>query len=186
MTGSIFDPTFIHRLEHAMFLKYLSRMMAVPVMPDNEIFEYLPTQAIADYLSTENNPPLDGIIFPSVQITDDALNVVLFHKASDVEELKMVEGTKVSADLGQLYEDGWEQEYTVYEKYPPIVKEQKKQRILPFVADWESPKIQHGYRTPTLKIDLDTICVHIVEFVKFGTSEHKVTRHKWEMSENKF
>jgi len=46
--GSVFDPELGSRLEHAMFLCKLSERITKPVMPDDEAFEYLVTQAIAD------------------------------------------------------------------------------------------------------------------------------------------
>ncbi|MCB2401972.1 RES family NAD+ phosphorylase [Rhizobium ruizarguesonis] len=49
-----------------------------PVMPDDQEFDYLPTQAVADFLATETVTPLDGIIFPSVQVAGGKQNVVLF------------------------------------------------------------------------------------------------------------
>lgn len=33
-----------------------------PVVPDDQAFDYLETQAIADFLATENEPGLNGII----------------------------------------------------------------------------------------------------------------------------
>ncbi len=77
-TGSIFDTTFADRLERAMFLRRLSSRMTRPVMPDDEVFDYLPTQAVADFLATESTIKIDGIIFPSVQAEGVALNVVLY------------------------------------------------------------------------------------------------------------
>jgi len=56
--GSIFDPSYKHRLERAEFLKWLSRRITMPVMPDDEPFEYLATQAVADFLSSSTNPLL--------------------------------------------------------------------------------------------------------------------------------
>lgn len=56
-------------------------------MPDDELFEYLATQAVAGFLATEASVPIDGIIFPSVQAAGDALNVVRFHKAAHIEAL---------------------------------------------------------------------------------------------------
>ncbi|MGO8405374.1 RES family NAD+ phosphorylase [Rhizobium ruizarguesonis] len=47
-------------------------------MPDDQEFDYLPTQAVADFLATETVTPLDGIIFPSVQVAGGKQNVVLF------------------------------------------------------------------------------------------------------------
>jgi len=81
--GSIFDPTLKQRLERAAFLRTLCGRMARPVMPDDEAFEYLPTQAVADFLGTMNEPRLDGIVFPSAQ-TSEGRNVVLFHHAARV------------------------------------------------------------------------------------------------------
>lgn len=86
-TGSIFDPTYIDKIERSIFLRTLSSKMIMPVMPNNETLEYLPTQAIADFLSSENRPQLDGIVFKSVQAGGNALNAVLFHKASAVRQL---------------------------------------------------------------------------------------------------
>ena len=58
-------------------------------MPDDEAFEYLVTQAIADFLANESTMKVDGIIFPSVQGAGKALNVALFHKASKIEEIDL-------------------------------------------------------------------------------------------------
>src|SRR6202012_4609600 len=66
-------------------------------MPDDEPFEYLATQAIADFLATEASAPIDGIIFPSAQAAEGAFNVVLFHKAARVEPMNVRDGTEISA-----------------------------------------------------------------------------------------
>ncbi len=153
--GSIFDPTFIERLEQMMFLLNLSSRITIPVMPDHETFESLATQAIADFLSTENDPPLDGIIFPSVQAADEALNFVLFHKAARVDAVDLPKGTEVRVSSGQMYEDDWPQPYL-------------------------------DPRPSTLKIDLNSVRVHIVDSVKFSSSEYPVVRHRWEKAELEF
>jgi hypothetical protein len=68
------------------FLRSLSDRMARPVIPDDQDFEYLPTQAATDFLASNTTVPLDGIVFPSVQVDGKGRNVILFHKASRVEE----------------------------------------------------------------------------------------------------
>jgi hypothetical protein len=103
--GSIFDPALAGRLERAMFLRSLSQRMTQPVMPDDEAFDYLPTQVIADFLATENEPAIDGIVFPSVQAAGNALNISLFHKAARVEELTIPAGTEIQASTGHMGED---------------------------------------------------------------------------------
>jgi hypothetical protein len=74
--GSIFDRDYVRRKRRAAFLRWLSRRITQPVMPDDEPFDYLPTQAIADSLAAEATPPLDGILYPSVQGKEGKLNVV--------------------------------------------------------------------------------------------------------------
>ncbi|MBI5102361.1 MAG: RES domain-containing protein [Nitrospirae bacterium] len=185
--GSIFDPTFINRLERTMFLRNLSRRITVPVMPDDETFEYLATQAIADFLATENVPPLDGIIFPSVQTAGESLNVVLFHKSARVQDIDLPEGTTISSSLGHISEDGWDGDYSVFEEVQAKKEDQDKKKaagfghLIDFASVWSHPDLD--LRPPTLKIDLESVHVHIVEAVKFKTTEHRVRRHRFETRE---
>ena len=84
--GSLFDPNFGVRLTRAAFLRYLVREISRPVMPQDEAFEYLPTQAVAEYLANKVNPYLDGIIFRSSQTGEEDRNLVLFNHACRVEQ----------------------------------------------------------------------------------------------------
>lgn len=81
--GSIFDSSLIERLHRADFLRSLGQRMTRSVMPDDEGLDYLPTQAVSDFLATTNDPLLDGIIFKSAQV-ENGYNVVLFHEAARV------------------------------------------------------------------------------------------------------
>ena len=92
--GSVFDPTLLQRLERVSFLKSLGRKMTRPVMPDDQEFDYLATQAVADFLATENDPPLDGIRFNSTQ-SEEGDNIVLFHKASRVKNMDLPAGVEL-------------------------------------------------------------------------------------------
>lgn len=188
--GSIFDPGLNDRLERTMFLRNLSQRITVPVMPDDELFEYLPTQAIADFLATETTTSVDGIIFPSVQVAGEALNIALFHKAARVEDIVLPNGTEVTARLGQMEEEGWEQDYTVIERVPPAAETPPtppkglEHIAMDFEAPCEAP--DPDGRPVTLKIDLDSLTVHIVEAVKIKTVDYKVKRHRWEKREPDF
>ncbi|MES3030635.1 MAG: RES family NAD+ phosphorylase [Pseudomonadota bacterium] len=64
--GSIFDPTLAAQQKRALFLQTLSTKITRPVMPDAEDFEYLVTQAMADYLADHPDLELDGILLPKV------------------------------------------------------------------------------------------------------------------------
>lgn len=65
--GSPFDPEYGTRLSRAAFLRHLVGEISRPVMPRDEEFEYLPTQAVAQYLAECASPRLDGVIFRSSQ-----------------------------------------------------------------------------------------------------------------------
>jgi len=180
--GSIFDSTYIERLERTMFLRNLRHRITIPVMPDDESLEYLATQAIADFLASENTPPLDGIIFPSVQTAGEALNVVLFHKASRVEEIELPKGTEITTHISHMTEEGWEDDYTVYEEVPKETEEPSNKERYVFQHILETQTIDE--RPSTLKIDLDSVRVHIVESVKFKTNDYLVRRYRWEKHEH--
>jgi hypothetical protein len=187
VTGSIFDPRLAGLMGRAVFLRSLSRRITKPVMPDDEPFEYLATQAVADFLSTESSMQIDGIIFPSVQASGDVLNVVLLHKASRVETLEIPKGTEIRAQTGQWGEDGWEEDYAVIERVPPADemanKELDKGEWSDFAviakttplgpADFDSREI-------SLRIVPNSINVHRIKRVVFETDEFKVRRHRWE------
>jgi len=178
--GSIFDETYAGRLEKAAFLQNLSGRITVPVMPGSEDFDYLPTQAIADYLASDNKLNLDGILFPSVQAKGKSINVVLFYKASRVEKLDLPKGGKIEAETGMYGEDGWEQFYRITELIPTNT-ETKKKEDYPYDDLWDVYRTSHDpdARKNTLKLDLETIEVHEVESVRFKTIAHKVYKSRY-------
>jgi hypothetical protein len=178
--GSIFDPTMMGRLERAMFLRTLSELITRPVMPDDEAFDYLPTQAIADFLAARLEPLIDGIVFPSVQAAGNSLNVVLFHKAARVESIALPEGTEVKTWSWPADEDGNEHDYNVFVETPdgqPVV-------IRPAPDEWDStwlPELSddgrpYDYRRASLRVDADSVVVHHVSRVKVVSKTFKVNR----------
>jgi len=189
--GSVFDTGWAARLERATFLRSLSQRITRPVMPDDEAFEYLPTQAIADFLATENEPVLDGIVFPSVQAEGDGLNVVLFHKAARVEAMEIPEGTEIEARTGHWSEDGWEADYSVSERVPPKKppKEKDDKDQWPVLAEFAGSAWRANdadLRDATLRIDPESVKVHVVRRVQFQYDAHDVRRHRWDKNDTKF
>ena len=188
--GSVFDPNLGSRMGRAMFLRSLSERITQPVMPDDEDFDYLATQAIADFLATDSNPQIDGIIFPSVQSTGFALNYVLFQKAARVELIDIPKGTEIEASTGQTYEDGWETEYSVFESVPPqspqsIGENDPMMGFGPmFSAPW--PQFDPDPRPATLRIDLGSIKIHRVQGVEFSAIEFDVRRVRFKKTEPDF
>ncbi|WP_250460311.1 RES domain-containing protein [Microbulbifer litoralis] len=73
---SMFDDDYLDRLVHMQLLRQLHWLIAQPVL-DGDEFEYLPTQAMSEYLARRTSPRVDGIIFKSVQ-REGGQNIVLF------------------------------------------------------------------------------------------------------------
>ncbi|RZL37917.1 MAG: RES domain-containing protein, partial [Pedobacter sp.] len=94
--GSIFNEAYSKLVSRNVFLKGFGAMLSRPIMPDEQDFEYLPTQAIADFLASDSELNLDGIIFSSAQ-SNLGLNAVLFHKASKIKVIKRTKDTTVYA-----------------------------------------------------------------------------------------
>jgi hypothetical protein len=136
--GSLFDEAHRRWLKRAHFLRGLSWRLSKPVLPNDQPTEYLPTQAIADFLATAECPPLplDGIVYPSVQAgytgpfersnrimfggyRKENFNVVLFHKAATVLGLDenaviSVSDNSAFSHLPEHLEDGPDVEYIVW------------------------------------------------------------------------
>jgi len=183
-TGSVFDTGYAYRLGRMMFLRELSKRIVRPVMPDDQEFEYLPTQAIADFLATEGKVSLDGIVYPSVQVAGNGVNVVLFHKAAKCQKLEFPAGTELTAQT-EKYEDdveGLNTDYSVWETIPQDVKTSDEDTCsdplgpVPYLGEAEF--LEHDEREETLSIDPNSMILHHVEAVQIDTTEFMVTRSR--------
>ncbi|WP_291996020.1 RES family NAD+ phosphorylase [Candidatus Accumulibacter sp. ACC012] len=188
--GSIFDPAFKGRLEKVAFLQSLAQRITRPIMPDDEAFDYLATQAIADFLATANDPLLDGIIFPSAQ-AKDGRNVVLFQKAARVEMMRFPESTEIEVRSGWETDEGWETEYSVTECVPPSPEILSKQEdegphvsLFPDVADLTEAS-EGDTRVSALRIDPKSVAVHQVNWVEYRSTPYKVDRNRYKKHELK-
>ena len=163
--------------------------MTMPVMPDDEPFDFLATQAVADFLATNTNPSLDGILYPSVQGGEGKLNLVLFHKAARVQPLDIPQGTVIDAQLYEHDEDGVRIYPWVWEEVPsneasgepaPIQLDPEP-FMIPEALDALDPEdFYNEQREPVLKLDISSLQVHVVEAVEFKTKAHTVNRHRGE------
>lgn len=170
-SGSLFDPAYTQEVERVGFLRTLTKLLILPVMPNEQEREYLMTQAVADYLASLKQPSLDGIIFPSVQ---DGVgeNVVLFHKASLVEKLQYPQGTRVTAglmDFDPETEDSYPS-YSIHISQPEKPVKQKRERVFATFEDW----LYKTERQSALQLVIDSIVVHTVKAVSVETSPDRV------------
>ena len=176
---SLFDPQAIADLGRARFLRTLQQKMTMPAMKEDDVAEYLPTQAVADYLSSSRVHALDGIIFPSVQVSTDAMNVVLFNKASRVEPVIYPDGASVTADLWESSEDGPVRSLRVCVETGPKSKWPLHNEYV-----YEPVPEPSDLRSPTLKVEVEKLEVRTVKGLRFDTATDSVWRSEWKRPEN--
>ena len=189
--GSVFDSGFIKRLEKAKFLRTVSHRISAAVLPDDEPFEYLVTQAIADYLASLDDPELDGVIYPSVQNGGQQKNVVLFHKSARVERLDIPPDSVISVDLEVMDEDGPYPDYSVTEEVPPSPQaEVESEDDLQFTGYPRPYRRNSGdlddLRQLTLKLDTKSIAVEHIEGITYRTHSFIVRRSRLRKTSPKF
>jgi hypothetical protein len=175
--GSIFDPAFTPYLERLAFLSQLQEHMTRAVMPNDELLDYLPTQAVADFLAVHPKLNVDGIIYPSVQTKTKDYNCVLFHKFSRVERIALKPGTQLKSGTLRYEEDEWYSNYEITEFIPP------DRELTDFEKEIErfaaiNPIIDADERTSALAVDIGAIYVHSVESVQVKTRSHQTSRRQ--------
>ncbi|WP_447731653.1 RES family NAD+ phosphorylase [Rhodanobacter soli] len=159
---SKFDRLTAERYERSAFLGKLRSRLVMPVMPGEEEDGYLITQAVADYLSTDEALKLDGIMFPSVQHEErEAVgnNVILFRKAALVSGADRGAGNWSSFNLWE-YDDIYEGTY----KLEPTLATQEVE----LDARYNNKGI--GHTASSLELDRDDVTIRLIKGVSFTTT----------------
>ncbi len=85
--GSIFHPNYANRAARLKFLQGFHHLISRPVQPRDEQLEYIPTQAVAEYVS--NVLGFDGILYASAQT--GTLSAELEEPSHDVHDRGLTE-----------------------------------------------------------------------------------------------
>ena len=170
------------------FFRHLVSEISRPVMPQDEALEYLPTQAVAEFLAHKVDPRLDGIIFHSSQTGGDGRNVVLFNHARGVEPHSLPEGTSVEVRLpprGLDDLDDWYGGIVVWETVPSNLPEAESAnpkgegRRGPIrILMEDGPDEVEEEEAPTLRLDIKSLRVLAMEAVAYTTKELSLSRHR--------
>lgn len=94
---SMFDDDYLEKRIHRHLLRQLHWLIAQPVLNGDD-FEYLPTQAMAEYLARLTTPRIDGVIFESVQ-RSGGRNIVLFPHVLNKENHSAVDLTNYTSAI---------------------------------------------------------------------------------------
>lgn len=195
--GSHFDPDYSVREGRAAFLRRLVREISRPVMPQDEAFEYLATQAVAEYLANKLEPRLDGIVFHSSQTGGSGRNLVFFNHACGIAPYGPPEGTDVTFFIRRADEDDEEDEdgeITVFETVPsdppekvsPATARESFADIvdLSLIAPpWDEDESEEDdepptYGEPTLRLDLGSVVVLDIKGIQYDCNRLDVSRHR--------
>lgn len=94
---SYFSENFTASTDHAHFIRRLRQLLSKPVLPGDEAIKHLPTQATSEFLA--NTSEIDGLAFPSTQLSGIGRNVVLFHKTALAQPLEYDLQVRIWHDL---------------------------------------------------------------------------------------
>lgn len=153
----------------------------MPVVPDDEALKYIPTQVIAEYLASLDDPTLDGMIYPSVQAAKEMKNVVLFHKAAVVAKVKRPEGVKFIVRDYENYQEGPEIEYSVREEFDSeapsvLLAEPTMDELIAEVMAEKHSIVDR--RVPALELSTENVWVHHIKNVAITSDRHHVSRRE--------
>lgn len=161
-TASMFDPSTREAIQRRDFLRTLTARLSAPVLPELQDRDYLVTQAVADFLASQPELQLDGIVYPSAQRRREGEssagdNVVLFRRACEVVN---ADGSQPTAEV------------TLYE----FEEEGPGRAFLPEIHFVERAPAWYEHRTlkPSLALARDSIAVHEIEGVEYFDSSNTV------------
>jgi hypothetical protein len=86
----MFDPCYIEKYSQLMFLRDFESIISKAFLPNDTDLEYLPFQAMTEYLARFVAGGVEGIIFPSAQRAGAAENIVIFDHHNKVKMNKSV------------------------------------------------------------------------------------------------
>ena len=186
---SYFDPEYAVHKARTAFLRHLVSEISRPVLPEDELHEYLPTQAVAGYLAQKAEPKFDGIIYPSSQTGGSGENVVIFNHSSRVEPYALPTGSSVEVDIpvkkrldddDDLFDGIWISETVpseVEEEVPPKgirgTLARTFRRFMSFLL-----KEAEDSRIPALRLDMDSVEVLEITAASFDSNKRPVIRNR--------
>ena len=166
--GSLFDPVFTKKINQVAFLKNLKERIVSPVLPSAEAFDYLTTQAVAEFLEQHPIYNVDGILYPSVQSKNDDFNLVIFHKSS---KIKFRTPSKKEFKVMSYFND--EYEMCVLETELKIENNDNNN-------DNDNKQSESNF-TECLSIDVGSIHLHEISGVKYSFSSEGIS---WRTHQN--
>ncbi len=154
---NFFDPNFEDKLDRRYFLNDFHELIIKPVLPDDSVLDYLPTQFFAEYLKNEFQPKIHGILYGSSQSGKESTNIVLFR---DIPSFRNVNYFNPKGSFREEWnddDDGLRNGYAIWFNSEDDIANFKKSEIEFSDSDVD----------PCVKLVKDSIRIHKVQAVKY-------------------
>ena len=165
---SYFDDAFRQKASKLAFLRSFDSEITKPVLPSEESLEYLPTQALVEFLFNNYSAAVDAIIYSSSQTKGDRQNIAIKYAASRVLSKQRGEGRmQKEPELRELWRDYG------YSLYRPV---KMKGRIMPGIdgAMEDFDPDYYGVQ-PHLALHKDAVRIHKVEAIEYKLTSESVS-----------
>lgn len=170
---SYFEPSYAELQGYAGFVRGFHEEVKRAVIPGRETLDYLPTQIVAEYLWARADPPFDGLIFGSSQLTDTQNNIALFPHASVVEGAEDDVERKIHFSYTHRDEDGDDvEERVLFDPLPAAGEAASPTPPAASEEDWFSSLLGGDEPVavqPSLRLAEDGVSRHRVRAIAFDT-----------------
>ena len=178
---SFFHPDYAESISRAAFFGWLTNEISRPVLPDEEASEYIPFQALAEYLGNKVEGGLDGIIYRSSQTMGQGRNVVLFNHSSGVDPKDKAQDADFYVRIYQLptdVEGTRKLSISLTPKDSPQEEEETPKPVKRKPVHLDFSGVMHEKflepHLPTLRLDVESLAVYSIEGIEYSFSRSSV------------
>lgn len=165
---SIFDEKYADYVSRLDFIRTLEDEVSKVVPPSAESLEYIPTQALGEYLASKHDPRIDCLIYKSSQTMGK--NIAIFNHACGVQQM----------DTGGHEPSTGGIRYRTYVHYMdgevPDTYNIFATRAMDSGEGLQSSYVEHptNWVTPNLEVVPDSLRLHRVQSISVDTDELRV------------
>ncbi|MBJ6799324.1 RES domain-containing protein [Geomonas propionica] len=158
---SMFDTTFANKASHLSFLRRFEDEVSKPFISSEEELEYIPTQALVEYLTNFHEPKIDAVIYSSPQTNKQGKNIAILNHAIIIEMAVDKEKIANSSSISEYYS-----EESVF-----ILKDNEEK---PQLDLWDLNAFNVSEKEYTLKYKGGSLQLHIAKAVNYQLETRNV------------
>lgn len=168
---SLFDPEFETKASRIKFLREFERQIRRPILPADELYDYIPTQAFAEYLANHYEPKIDAVIFSSAQTEGEGKNIVIL---SHVAAIECPPDVQPSANKETTYHADFGESTCWIIENTPQTKVGRRPNLIHFIAPFEEQESFLPIHNPSLRLVPSSLKVVTVKSISHTTESLEV------------